>query len=83
MERTGFQDCKGREIYVGQAISVWDQEGGSGIGIVVEDKEYGFLIIDPSKDYRDEGGRHYRLWCFCALSGFAPNGVQLLKVDEG
>jgi len=82
MECTEFKDCNGEDIYVGQCLSVWDQEGGSGVGVVVKDEEYGFLIIDPAKDYQHIQDRRYRLWCFTQLKSFAPNGVEILKQES-
>jgi len=79
MKRTGFNDCNGEMIYVGQCLEFWDEEGGSRIGIVTEEKEHDFLMINPSKDYRHIKDHEYSLWCFAQLSVFAPGSVRIMK----
>ncbi len=51
MERTGYTDINGEMIYYGQPVEFWDEEGGSGVGIVCKDKKYGPRIKDPSEDH--------------------------------
>lgn len=78
MKKTGFKDVDKNPIYEGQAVEFWDDEGGHGIGIISMNKEHGWMIIDPSHDFREDG----HLWCITTLEAF-KNNVRLMKYKDG
>jgi hypothetical protein len=74
MERTGFLDANGEIIYGGQAIEFWDDEGGHGVGITTLHPKHGWLMLNPSKDLREDG----TVWSIASISSFAPKSCRLM-----
>ncbi len=74
MRNTGFRDHKGNPLYEGHAVEYWDDEGGSGVAIIVmckhKDKMFNgkWRMVNPAESPNS----------FAMLESFAPNSVRYL-----
>jgi hypothetical protein len=71
---TGFRDSEECNIYGGDAVEYFDDEGGYGKGIVTIDKRNGeYYIRNPQEE------KFQTIKSITMLKNFAPRHVRVLK----